>query len=108
MLATMDPIAERVRKIGAPTLRSIGDIGRHQSIKDDDKAGVGADAMIANLAADNEALLAQLKATKDAAEAAGDIAPRGPVDGGAGEDGNRTGALEAESGGCRCSGRGPR
>src|SRR3546814_11447539 len=49
ILATIDPIAERVRKNGAPTLRSIGDISRRQSIKDDDQAGVDDDAMIANL-----------------------------------------------------------
>src|SRR3546814_1666255 len=34
ILATTDLIAERVRKNGAPTLRSIGEIGRRQSIKD--------------------------------------------------------------------------
>jgi len=99
ILATIDPIAERVRKIGAPTLRSIGDIGRHQSIKDDDKAGVGADAMIANLAADNEALLAQLKETKDAAEAAGDIATSGLVDGWADDAEKRIWFLKATLGG---------
>src|SRR3546814_15784847 len=35
--ATIDPIAERVRKNGAPTLRSIGEISRRQSIKDADR-----------------------------------------------------------------------
>src|SRR3546814_15798616 len=76
----MSPIAEHVRKNGVPTQRSIGDISRHQSIKDDDKAGVDADAMIANLAADNGVLLDQLKEAKVAAEGAGDIATSGLVD----------------------------
>src|SRR3546814_13812375 len=98
MLATMDPIAERVRKIGAPTLRSIGDIGQHQSIKDDDKAGAGADAMIANLAADNEALLAQLKETKDAAEAAADMPTSGLVARWADEAGKGAGVVKARMG----------
>src|SRR6202162_276570 len=36
IFATTDPLAERVRKLGGKTLRSIGDIGRHQSLKDND------------------------------------------------------------------------
>src|SRR3546814_5836550 len=46
IFAATDLIAERVRKNGAPTLRSIGDIGRRQSIRDDDAAGSDAEAMI--------------------------------------------------------------
>ena len=99
ILATTDLIAERVRKIGAPTLRSIGEIGRRQSIKDDDKAGVDADTMIARLAADNEALLAQIRETKAAAEADGDIATSGLVDGWADEAQQRIWFLKATLGG---------
>ena len=36
ILGTTDLIAERVRKNGAATLRSIGDVSRRQSIRDDD------------------------------------------------------------------------
>ena len=36
IFATTDAIAERVRKTGNTTLRSIGDVSRHQSIKDND------------------------------------------------------------------------
>ena len=50
IFATTDLIAERVRKNGAPTLRSIGDVSRRASIRDDDAAGVGAEAMIRALA----------------------------------------------------------
>jgi starvation-inducible DNA-binding protein len=37
IFATTDPLAERVRKLGGKTLRSIGDIGRHQSLADNDQ-----------------------------------------------------------------------
>ena len=98
ILATTDLIAERVRKNGAATLRSIGDIGRRQSIKDDDKPKVDADAMIAQLAADNETLLAQIKETKAAAEAEGDIATSGLVDSWADETQQRIWFLKATLG----------
>ncbi|SKB88948.1 Dps family protein [Sphingopyxis flava] len=98
ILATTDLIAERVRKNGATTLRSIGEIGRRQSIKDDDKAKVDDEAMIAQLAADNEALLAQIKETKAAAEAEGDIATSGLVDSWADETQQRIWFLKATLG----------
>ena len=53
IFATTDLIAERVRKNGASTLRSIGDIGRRASIRDDDSANADAEAMIRRLAEDN-------------------------------------------------------
>ncbi len=98
ILATTDPIAERVRKNGAATLRSIGEIGRRQSIGDDDAAKIDADAMIAALAADNETLLGQLREVKAAAEADGDIATSGLVDGWADEAQERIWFLKATLG----------
>ena len=98
ILATTDLIAERVRKNGAATLRSIGDIGRRQSIKDDDTANVDADTMIKTLAEDNQTLLAQLKAVKAAAEADGDIATSGLVDTWADETQQRIWFLQATLG----------
>ena len=95
ILATIDLIAERVRKNGAVTLRSIGDIARRQSIADDDAASVSADAMIRALADDNRILLAQIKATKVAAEADGDIATSGLADAWADETEQRIWFLEA-------------
>src|SRR3546814_14916813 len=50
IFATTDPIAERVRKNGAPTLRSIGDIGRRTSLRDDERAGAAGAQMIRSLA----------------------------------------------------------
>jgi starvation-inducible DNA-binding protein len=98
ILATTDLIAERVRKNGAATLRSIGEIGRRQSIKDDDAASVAADAMVRTLAADNKALLGQLREVKAAAEKAGDIATSGLVDAWADETEQRIWFLEATAG----------
>ena len=95
ILATTDLIAERVRKNGAATLRSIGDVSRHQTVKDDDAAAVDADTMVRNLAADNETLLTQIKETKAAAEAAGDIATSGLVDSWADETEQRIWFLKA-------------
>ncbi|MDK2760351.1 MAG: DNA starvation/stationary phase protection protein [Sphingopyxis sp.] len=99
IFATTDLIAERVRKNGAATLRSIGDIGRRQSIRDDeDSAAPDAEAMIRTLAADNRILLAQLKEVKAAADADGDIATSGLVDGWADETQQRIWFLEATLG----------
>ena len=98
ILGTTDLIAERVRKNGAATLRSIGDVSRRQSIKDDDATSVTADAMVRTLAEDNRTLLAQLKDVKAAAEADGDIATSGLVDAWADEAQQRIWFLEATAG----------
>ena len=98
ILGTTDLIAERVRKNGAATLRSIGDVSRRQSIKDDDAASANADAMVRTLAADNRTLLAQLKEVKAAADADGDIATSGLVDAWADEAQQRIWFLEATAG----------
>ena len=98
ILGTTDLIAERVRKNGAATLRSIGDVSRRQSIKDDDATSVTADAMVRTLAEDNRTLLAQLKDVKAAAEADGDIATSGLVDAWADETEQRIWFLEATLG----------
>ena len=98
ILGITDLIAERVRKNGAATLRSIGDVSRRQSIRDDDAAGVTADAMVRTLAEDNRTLLAQLKDVKAAAEADGDIATSGLVDAWADEAQQRIWFLEATAG----------
>ena len=58
-----DQIAERARKIGATSLRSIGDIARHQRLKDNDESSLTADAMLTILRDDNIELTAYLRAT---------------------------------------------
>ncbi len=80
ILGVTDAIAERVRKIGDTTIRSIGDIARRQSVKDNDKDYVAPDAMLAELREDNLKLVEGFRAVKEAAEAAGDNATSGIVD----------------------------
>ena len=80
ILATTDLIAERVRKTGNTTLRSIGDIGRHQSLKDNDADYVSPADMLNELREDNLRLVESLRAANAAATEAGDNATEGIVD----------------------------
>ncbi len=80
ILATTDEIAERVRKTGNTTLRSIGDIARHQSVKDNDKDFVSAKDMLAELREDNLALVESLREAKDIVDEAKDNATSGVLD----------------------------
>ncbi len=80
ILAITDAIAERVRKNGHRTLTSIGDIARRQSVSDNDKSGVSAEAMLKELRDDNLAFVATLRAVKELAGQAGDNATDGIVD----------------------------
>ena len=80
IFATTDAIAERVRKTGNTTLRSIGDVTRHQTIKDNDEDFVSAPAMLAELREDNLALVATLREAKDIVDDAKDNATSGILD----------------------------
>lgn len=80
ILGTTDQIAERVRKTGNTTLRSIGDISRRQRIKDNDKDFVSAADMLAELREDNLALVETLREAKDLVDAAKDNATSGILD----------------------------
>jgi starvation-inducible DNA-binding protein len=80
ILGTTDLIAERVRKTGNVTLRSIGDISRHQTVKDNDADYVSPDDMLEELRQDNLALVEALRAAKTAATEAGDNATEGIID----------------------------
>jgi starvation-inducible DNA-binding protein len=80
ILATTDAIAERVRKTGNATLRSIGDIARRQTIKDNDKEFVGAKEMLAELREDNLRLVEELREAKDIVDNAKDNATSGMID----------------------------
>ena len=61
LFAMTDPIAERIRKIGGLTLRSIGHISRTQRVLDNDADYVEPLDMIAELADDNETLAVRLR-----------------------------------------------
>jgi starvation-inducible DNA-binding protein len=54
IFATTDPLAERVRKLGGKTLRSIGDISRQQSLSDNDQDFVSPADMLLELMNDNK------------------------------------------------------
>jgi starvation-inducible DNA-binding protein len=62
IFATTDAIAERVRKLGGTTLRSIGHIARLQRIPDNDADFVSPQGMLSELREDNTALLVSLRA----------------------------------------------
>ncbi|AJP70834.1 Dps family protein [Sphingomonas hengshuiensis] len=80
ILGVTDAIAERVRKTGNTTLRSIGDIARRQTISDNDAEFVSPEAMLAELRDDNLKLVESFRTVKEASEAAGDNATSGIVD----------------------------
>ncbi|MGE0563895.1 MAG: Dps family protein [Pseudolabrys sp.] len=73
ILATTDPLAERVRKIGGATLRSIGDISRHQSVKDNNEDFVSPADMLKELVADNKAAIAAMRKAHKTCDGHGDI-----------------------------------
>jgi starvation-inducible DNA-binding protein len=80
IFAATDAIAERVRKTGNTTLRSIGDIARHQTIKDNDAAFVAPGDMLSEVREDNLRLVESLREAKDLADAAKDNASSGMID----------------------------
>ena len=80
ILGVTDAIAERVRKTGNLTLRSIGDVSRRQTIADNDADFVDPHAMLAELREDNLKLVETFRVVKDAADAAKDNATSGIVD----------------------------
>ena len=60
IFAMTDTIAERARKIGGTTIRSISDIARNQRLKDNNKEAVSAQEMIGELREDNQQLTRSL------------------------------------------------
>jgi starvation-inducible DNA-binding protein len=76
----IDLIAERVRKLDAETLTSVGSVAQATQIKDQDSARLSAEDMIAELLADNQQVVARLKGMKDLAGQAGDNATDGLLD----------------------------
>jgi starvation-inducible DNA-binding protein len=74
IFAVTDEIAERARKIGGTTLRSIGDVSRHQRLKDNDEERVAPKEMLAELASDNRALTRYFRSAHEICEKYNDIA----------------------------------
>jgi len=74
IFAMTDPLAERSRKIGGTTLRSIGQIARQQRILDNDAPFVEAQDMLAELRDDNEQLAASMREVHGLCDKFGDVA----------------------------------
>ncbi len=74
LFAMTDPLAERVRKVGGVTLRSIGQISKIQRISDNDADYVEPLDMLAELREDNKSLAARLREAHDVCDEHEDIA----------------------------------
>ncbi len=74
IFAMTDSIAERARKIGGTTIRSIGDISGHQRLKDNDEQVVAPKDMLQELCSDNRQLARSLRATHEICEHHDDVA----------------------------------
>jgi len=74
IFAMTDTIAERVRKVGGRTIRSIGEISRTQRIKDNDSNFVTPQDMLAELESDNRQLTAAFRQAHNVCEEARDVA----------------------------------
>jgi len=74
IFATTDDIAERVRKIGGTTLRSIGHVAKLQRVLDNDAEFVTPADMLAELREDNKQLTARLRETHDVCDEHRDVA----------------------------------
>jgi starvation-inducible DNA-binding protein len=74
IFASTDAIAERARKVGGTTLRSVGHIARLQRLADNDAAFVSAEDMLAELGDDNKRLVTFLREAHVVCETYNDVA----------------------------------
>lgn len=74
LFAMTDPIAERARKIGGAAIRSIGDIGRHQRLLDNDEQSTTARSMLEELFADSRCLTKLMRAAHEVCDEFKDVA----------------------------------
>src|SRR3954466_15878616 len=80
LFAMTDPIAERVRKIGGVTLRSIGQISQLQRVSDNDADYVEPSDMLAELREDNKNLAASLREAHHVCEEHRDLATASQIE----------------------------
>ena len=69
-----DAIAERARKIGGTTIKSIGQIGTHQRLLDNDAEYVAPHEMLAELREDNKQLVIYMREVHELCDEHGDVA----------------------------------
>lgn len=74
IFAAIDDLAERVRKIGGTTLRSIGHVSRLKTVEDNDEDYVPPREMLRELMQDNKDFAASMRKAHEVADAHGDVA----------------------------------
>jgi starvation-inducible DNA-binding protein len=74
VFAMTDDIAERARKLGGTTLRSISDISKHQRLQDNNAEFVAPHDMLAELREDNQQLTRELRSTHELCDKYNDVA----------------------------------
>ncbi|MEH2475048.1 starvation-inducible DNA-binding protein [Nitrobacteraceae bacterium AZCC 2161] len=74
IFATTDALAERVRKVGGTTIRSIGQIAKLQTIKDNDESYVPPREMLRELMNDNKKVAAAMRKAHKIIDDAEDVA----------------------------------
>ena len=95
IFAMSDDIAERTRKIGGTTLRSISDISRHQRLRDNNDTSLSATDMLAELCSDNRQLTGFLRLTHDVCDRNDDVATASLIENWIDETERRTWFLSA-------------
>src|SRR6202047_5626948 len=95
IFAMSDDIAERARKLGATTIRSIGDISQHQRLKDNNAEFVAPQEMLVELRGDNQQLTRELRSTHELCEQHDDVATASLIENWIDEAGGRTRFLSA-------------
>jgi starvation-inducible DNA-binding protein len=74
LFAMTDVVAERARKLGGTTLHSIGDISRHQRLKDNDYETMAPQYMLSELCEDNQQLTQSLRSAHELCDKYNDVA----------------------------------
>ena len=100
IFAMTDDIAERARKIGGTTIRSIGDVSKHQRLKDNNDEGVAPEDIVVELRADNLELTRNLRSAHELCEKHNDVATASLIENWIDETERRTWFL-SEIGGSR-------
>ncbi len=98
IFAMSDDIAERTRKIGGTTLRSISDISRHQRLRDNNDTSLSTTDMLAELCSDNRQLTGFLRLTHEVASRNDDVATTSLIENWIDESERRTWFLSAALG----------
>jgi starvation-inducible DNA-binding protein len=98
IFAMTDDLAERARKIGGTSLRSIGDIARHQRLQDNDEEFVEPHEMLAELTTDNQHLTRSLRSAHAVCDEHNDVATASLIENWIDETERRTWFL-SEAGG---------